>query len=247
MYSHKNFPENLRILRKTHNLSTILLADIVGLKSQVSITKMENGSSTPLYSTFINIIDLFGVSADWISGRSKIPYEESIISYLEDNLLSISANINLQHNVDLIYYLYIVHIILGINYFKSTKKQLSLQQRANVIYALHFWKYASHRLHNEGYDSQKKPIQQVLRELKCISDTESPDSIINQSIGILSKHLPSYTEQIHMIAACCSSKRAGSIFSKHCEQCIEILRSAKELGSFMPVYFDITKYTDNMS
>lgn len=48
-----------------------------------------------------------------------------------------------------------VHIILGINYFKSTKKQLSLQQRANVIYALHFGKYASHRLHNEGYDSQK--------------------------------------------------------------------------------------------
>ena len=212
MYSHENFPENLRILRKTHNLSTILLADIVGLKSQVSITKMENGSSTPLYSTFINIIDLFGVSADWISGRSKIPYEESIISYLEDNLFSISTNINLQHNVDLIYYLYIVHIILGINYFKSTKK----------------------------------PIQQVLKELKCISDTESPDSIVNQSIGILSKYLPSYTEQIHMIAACCSSKRAGSIFSKHCEHCIEILRSAKELGSFMPVYFDITTHNRKM-
>lgn len=242
MYSHENFSENLRILRKTHNLSTILLADIIGLKSQVSITKMENGSSTPLYSTFINIIDLFGVSADWISGRSNIPYEESIISYLEDKLFSISANINLQHNVDLIYYLYIIYVILGINYFKSTKKQLSLQQRANVIYALHFWKYASHRLHNEGYDSQKKPIQQVLSELKCISDTESPDSIINQSIGILSKYLPSYTEQIHMIAACCSSKRAGSVFSKHCEQCIEILRSSKELGSFMPVYFDITAH-----
>ena len=83
-------------------------------------------------------IDLFGVSADWISGRSNIPYEESIISYLENNLFSISTDINLQHNVDLIYYLYIVHIILGFNYFKSTKKQLSLQQRANVIYALHF-------------------------------------------------------------------------------------------------------------
>ena len=238
MYSHENFPENLRILRKTHNLSTILLADIVGLKSQVSITKMENGSSTPLYNTYIKIADLFGVSADWLSGRSKNKYVESTICHLESHFFSIANYINIEKNINLIYYIYIVHIILGINYFNLSKK-LSLQQRADVIYALNFFKYVSQKLYNDHNNCQKS-IEQVMIELTCILNTDTKESSIeNQLVGILSKYLPSYMEQIDIITACCSSKRGGTVFSKHYKQCIEILRSTKELGPFVPPYFDI--------
>lgn len=106
MFSNKSFSENLRYLRKKYNLSTILLADMIGLKSQVSITKMENGSSTPLYNTYIKIVDLFGVSADWLSGRSKNKYVESTICHLESQFFSITNYINIEKNINLIYYIY---------------------------------------------------------------------------------------------------------------------------------------------
>lgn len=84
MYFTNKFPENLRTLRARYNLSLTTLAEILGLKSKVSINRMENKKAFPQYNTLVEISDFFGVLLDWLTGRSTERYNLDTVEFFKD-------------------------------------------------------------------------------------------------------------------------------------------------------------------
>jgi transcriptional regulator with XRE-family HTH domain len=65
-----NFAERLRTLRQQHGVTTFKLGDVLGLNS-TTITKWENGAF-PSERTLNKLCDFFGVSMDYLLGRSDV-------------------------------------------------------------------------------------------------------------------------------------------------------------------------------
>lgn len=222
-------------MRSRHDLSPAILADILGLKNKVTISKMETGSTMPQYNTIIEISDLFGVSLDWLTGRSTEQYNVDTIEKIEDYLLDVSKHLNVRDTPDLIYLYYVCHMELEIQKYYDLRNEFTLEERADVIYALSFWCYASHRLHEEGFDSQRTTLYSALEEIDGYNDEEPSNAAIHQILGVLAKHLHSYHEQIQFLSEKCSSKRAGNIFASQCKYCIAILHDAYEKCKVIPI------------
>ncbi len=252
-----SFSVNLKNLRIVHNLSAGQLADILGLKNKASITHFELGLSAPSYEVLIKLSNLFAVSLDWLVGRSPAPYKLEIIEQLENNLAEISktSNINLRKNIDLIYFFYVAHFIFKTDYFEpiphsdyaNTPERLaqyhsvirvkrnfmySLEHRANVIYALNFWLYASKRLHNEGYDSQVICLEDALKKV-----FHTPDAEENDDHSITAK----INQVIDALKATSSSKRAGTSFALLCYETIDVLQETIRHGTNVKLHYDIKK------
>ena len=66
--------ENLKVLRKQHNLSQQKLADILHI-SQQSVYKYENDITSPDLETLIKMADFFNTSVDYIIGHTEIPHK----------------------------------------------------------------------------------------------------------------------------------------------------------------------------
>lgn len=83
--------ENLKILRKQHNLSQQKLADILHI-SQQSVYKYENDLTSPDLDTLVQMADYFNTSVDYIIGHTEIshkiePVTESMLNQDEEALL----------------------------------------------------------------------------------------------------------------------------------------------------------------
>ena len=152
--------------------------------------------------------DFFAVSLDWLTGRSEEPYSDSVIKRLENELAALYHDVNLSKNQDLLYFKAAIILYFSKDYF-SYSEEYTLEERADVVYALNFLKYAAKLLDEEGYNSQEKPFQTALYEKSKMSDDEK-ESIIDKLTALV------YGTR--------SSKRAGSAFAKLCYQCIDILR-----------------------
>lgn len=63
--------KNLRDLRNQQNISQQALANILGI-SQQAINKYENHSIEPDISTLIAMANYFGVSIDYLVGRTDV-------------------------------------------------------------------------------------------------------------------------------------------------------------------------------
>ena len=114
------------------------------------------------------------------------------------------------------------------------KEKYSIDNRADALYALNFWKYAANRLDKEGYDSQKKSYQEALREL-IDTDAEEKPTIF----AMLKKHL--MKTSIDDFAGAKSGARSGAAFAKLCYECIEVLDELLVKNPSAPPYFDIRK------
>lgn len=66
------FSERLIQLRKDNGLSQIALAKEIGVSSRVYQT-YEYGKSEPGMSKLVRIADVFGVSLDYLTGRTDTP------------------------------------------------------------------------------------------------------------------------------------------------------------------------------
>ncbi|WP_297965304.1 helix-turn-helix domain-containing protein [uncultured Anaerovibrio sp.] len=234
MFFYNSFSDNLRKLRARHDLSPTIFANILGLKNKVSISNMETGSTMPQYNTLVEISDFFGVSLDWLTGRTNEQYTLPTIERIEDYLLNIANHVNLRDTPDLIYFYYVAHLVLDFKNYHLFRNGFTLEERADVIYALNFWRYASHRLHVEGYDSQRINIHCALEEIDGLPDEDPPNALISKIAGILKKNFPSYQEQIQILSDSCSSKRAGTIFATECNYCIAILSQAYDKLKILP-------------
>lgn len=121
------FSERVKYLRSSHLLSQIQLADIWGRKNRSTVSDIESGRISTTLEGLTSLANLFAVSLDWLAGRTETPYVSEVIGRLEIETLPckeylIGANVLTKED------------------FKDTRK-LTLEQRANVIFALHVLKY----------------------------------------------------------------------------------------------------------
>ena len=66
------FSERLVQLRKSREMSQIALAKEIGVSSRI-YQEYEYGKSEPKMSNLVSIADFFGVSMDYLSGRTDMP------------------------------------------------------------------------------------------------------------------------------------------------------------------------------
>ncbi|ALA50964.1 transcriptional regulator [Shouchella clausii] len=76
-------PERLKTLRKERQLTQEQLGELINV-TKVSISGYENGNRTPDTDTLRRLADVFGVSTDYLLGRSK----EKNGSFFYDNELT---------------------------------------------------------------------------------------------------------------------------------------------------------------
>lgn len=72
------FPEKLRALRQTHQLTQAELARLLGLAKQGYISNLEAGRKTPSLELVVRIADVFGVSTDYLLDNSPVEYRSSL-------------------------------------------------------------------------------------------------------------------------------------------------------------------------
>ena len=63
---------NLKLLRKTHGLTQVQLQLATGIE-QALLSKFERGERVPPTETLITLADFYGVSLDYIVGRTDNP------------------------------------------------------------------------------------------------------------------------------------------------------------------------------
>jgi transcriptional regulator with XRE-family HTH domain len=72
-----NFPERLKNLRTEKKVTQVMLAQLTGLTDR-TFRKYESGSIEPTLSVLIALADYFGVSLDYLVGRSDNPDSHKI-------------------------------------------------------------------------------------------------------------------------------------------------------------------------
>lgn len=78
----------LKTLRKEHGYTQEQIADILNL-TRSSIANYENGINEPSISILVAIADLYKVSLDWLTGRTKTRYNSNL--YIKDNIENIDV------------------------------------------------------------------------------------------------------------------------------------------------------------
>lgn len=78
----------LKTLRKEHGYTQEQIADILNL-TRSSIANYENGINEPSISILVAIADLYNVSLDWLTGRTKTRYNSNL--YIKDNIENIDV------------------------------------------------------------------------------------------------------------------------------------------------------------
>jgi transcriptional regulator with XRE-family HTH domain len=73
MFSKEIFSERIKMLRISHNLSQVELAKAVGFSYSSAIGDIERGRRTTPIDKIVAIADYFGVSIDYLVGRTDNP------------------------------------------------------------------------------------------------------------------------------------------------------------------------------
>ena len=129
------FAERLKELRKDFGLRHIELVKHCNYLrntkiSQSTLSFWENLKTTPSIDSLQVVADVFGVTIDWLIGRSEEKYTESILLRLEPKFFPICVSLN-EKEIKL-------PVVLPTDYMDLPKRRklYSLQQRANVIFML---------------------------------------------------------------------------------------------------------------
>jgi transcriptional regulator with XRE-family HTH domain len=72
MFDKEIFSKRLSLLRAERNVSQLTVAEASGIKRS-TYTLLESGSRAPSIDVFYALCDFFGVSADYLLGRSDDP------------------------------------------------------------------------------------------------------------------------------------------------------------------------------
>ena len=82
------FSTRFKYLRLAHNLSGKAIVDILGIKSAALVTFWENGTNIPSLDLFNKLTMQFGVSPSWLLGYSSTPFDEDVLTHVEDFILT---------------------------------------------------------------------------------------------------------------------------------------------------------------
>jgi len=80
MIFFNNFQSRLKMLRETYELSMTELAKLLMWSAPAAVNQFEKGKSTPSLTTLIQITTYFGISMDWLTGLSELPYSDASIA-----------------------------------------------------------------------------------------------------------------------------------------------------------------------
>lgn len=136
----KYFSKRIKQLRTAHKLTGSQFAELLQIKSKVSISQFESGTSSPIAATLVSISNFFAVSLDWLVLPLSQPYNEEKISLLEKKIYEITLNIPVMSDMDADYYAatWFLRDPIGQYYLNpATRSNYSLATRANILYCLY--------------------------------------------------------------------------------------------------------------
>ena len=82
---HPEIGERIRKLRELKNIDQVSLAEMLGYKSQSTISKWESGTNLPTGKKLMELARILGVSTNEILGMSDDPYTETDLRKMAEN------------------------------------------------------------------------------------------------------------------------------------------------------------------
>lgn len=82
---HPEIGERIRNLRELKNIDQVSLAEMLGYKSQSTISKWESGTNLPTGKKLMELAKILGVSTNEILGMSDDPYTETDLRKMAEN------------------------------------------------------------------------------------------------------------------------------------------------------------------
>lgn len=141
-----SFLIKFRLLREVHQLSTIQAAEIFSFKVNASISDLEFGRVNPSPAVLDTTVDIFGISIDWLAGKSEVIYREEILDAIENGLLADMV----ADDPSLKYYQVSTYWLRNFNRYINRKQVFSLPVRANIIFCMQVLRKASQIFYEQG-------------------------------------------------------------------------------------------------
>lgn len=126
----------VKILRSAYRVSTTRLATLLGLKANGNITMIEKAQCGASVVTQNNIANLFAVELSFIYGYSNVPYTENTMPYFEEFIEGFELSRGYKFS-DFAPEYYLDK--------ELRKKVFSLEDRANMVFLLHYYEYMVNR------------------------------------------------------------------------------------------------------
>ena len=82
---HPEIGERIRNLRELKNIDQVSLAEMLGYKSQSTISKWESGTNLPTGKKLMESAKILGVSTNEILGMDDNPYTETDLRKMAEN------------------------------------------------------------------------------------------------------------------------------------------------------------------
>lgn len=122
----------VKMLRSAYRVSTFRLASLLGLKANGNITMIEKAQCGASVVTQNNIANLFAVELSFIYGYSNVPYTENTMPYFEEFIEGFELSRGYKFS-DFAPEYYLDK--------ELRKKVFSLEDRANMVFLLHYYEY----------------------------------------------------------------------------------------------------------
>jgi len=162
------FSPHFKQLRQAHDLTGGQMADLLHIKSKVSISQFESATSLPKPMTLVGISNLFAVSLDWLLQPGYQPYNEDKISHLEKMLYTFTTQIPAMSDFSTDYYAatWFMRDPIGQYYLDpATHTDYSLSVRANIIYCLNVLiQVTDKRLKHSQYSELETRCRKILED-----------------------------------------------------------------------------------
>lgn len=126
----------VKMLRSAYRVSTTRLATLLGLKAKATITLIEKGKCGMSVDSLGNISELFGIELCFLSGHSTVPYTENTMPYFEKFIEGFELSRGYKFS-DFAPEYYLDK--------ELRKKVFSLEDRANMVFLLHYYEYMVNR------------------------------------------------------------------------------------------------------
>ena len=126
----------VKMRSSAYRVSTTRLATLLGLKAKATITLIEKGKCGMSVDSLGNISELFGIELCFLSGHSTVPYTENTMPYFEKFIEGFELSRGYKFS-DFAPEYYLDK--------ELRKKVFSLEDRANMVFLLHYYEYMVNR------------------------------------------------------------------------------------------------------
>ena len=202
-----SFPVKFRLLREVHNLSTTQMAEFLSFKNKGSIGQLELSMTNPTLATLDDVVAFFGVSLDWLAGKSEVIYREEILDAIENGLQADMV----ADDPSLNYYQVSTYWIRNCDRYTNRKQVFSLPIRANIIFCMQVLRKSSRIFYEQGTYAEE-------------IDTSSLEGIERSAIEKVLGNAKKGIKKIYQQLVDCEGKRRANIRWNLCSACYDYLQ-----------------------